>query len=238
MNSSNIISASQKSPTFSWLFTTLGILSLMGCHTGGSASRDGGSADAGESADGDAAWRADLAQPMDLALRTDLARRPDLALPADLATPVDLQSPADMTVVRSVTGTLSINYPGVTRAYTDWYYCDAYYYAPPSVSLIRMQQNNGYTVWMVTVGGSTSAGAVPVQPSNPSNGLSITVSEADSTLPGMLQGSWQYSTGTANLTTVDLRNGGHVVGTASGTLTHIMNHTTATFSVTFDAVLR
>lgn len=143
-----------------------------------------------------------------------------------------------MTVVRSVTGTLSINYPGVTRSYTDIYYSDATYYPPPSGSLIRLQQNRGYTVWLVNVGANTMAGATPVLPTSPSNGLTITVSESDSTLPGMLQGGWNSTSGTANLTTVDLGYGGHVVGTASGTLTHTSNHATATFTATFDATFR
>ena len=169
----------------------------------------------------------------------DMNVPPDLSRPrTDMAAPIDMTAPIDM-AMRPVSGTLEIDFgSGIHASYTDFYYADAYYYPPPSTSLIRIQQNAGHSVWAVYVGDGIAPGSVVVDANFSSDKLTITLAESSPSLPGALLGSWQYSTGSGTLTTVDLRNGGRIVGSASGSLTHITTGAVATFRATFSAVLR
>lgn len=218
------------------------VLALSACIQGPGAPPDlaefGGRTDLGTAA-------SDLHAPgADEDLRSppaDLRGAPaDLRPPADLRLPADLAPPPDL-APRPVSGTFEIDYgAGLRFTYTDHYYADATYFTPPQPTMVRLQQNGGHSVWVVYVGVNARTGAVAIDP-NLSGGtndkLGITLAESGGTLPAALRGGWQARSGSGTLTTVDLRSGGQVEGSASGTLTHISTGATATFQATFKAKL-
>lgn len=186
----------------------------------------------------------DLHPPAD-DLRTpaaDLRPPPaDLRAPsADLRPPADLAPPPDMTAPRPVSGTFEVDYGAGGRfTYTDSYYTDASYYPPPQPAMIRIQQNSGHTVWIAYIGANARPGTVAIDPNlvAGSDKIGLILTENSGALPAALRGGWTARTGSGTLTGVDLRSGGQVEGSATGTLTHNSTGATATFQATFKAKL-